>query len=415
MSISGFGTRFSAAALALGGFALAPSVAASDVHFVPADFADLQTAIDVAAAGDTVVILGGGDYEYISIDKPITLVGSASQPPLLRISPLGAPVCDDGTPAVTISNPGGTVNLVGVDIGGGQLGSLAEPCFWLPGAMSFSGDSDLAVLHSSVIAPEWLEYDGWAPAYSNAVSVGGAGTFLVSDSVIRGHDHKMLGAWCDQKLDKGPSGTILGTERQAVLLDSHLEGGGSLQEAWYSNTCQGWGFLPTACSEFLEGAGGPGLIGGSALLANSEILAGPAATVVFLEGYPEPAGFPCVFENSPAYLNGTATSIDTGATLSGSGAIVEFSDWSVRWDVSAESKLLIGPALITPQQAGAAGQLFVDPAGLVMLPIDGVGPGQRSFQINGLRDDLLGKLIAVQIYSPEQGFSRPVIAALQPF
>ncbi|GJM20815.1 MAG: hypothetical protein DHS20C15_07300 [Planctomycetota bacterium] len=382
---------------------------------MPTDFAALQDAIDAAAPGDTIVI-DGGEHEYLRIDKPLTLVGRATNTPFLK-SRAGGPVGPGiipQEPALSIEDTEGLVTLIGVRVGGASSAQILANSTT---TLMATGPGDLRVLHSTVRALDWLDGSEFAPANGALFAGFGLHTLTVVDSTILGTPHLAEGGlYCYSNLHDGSS--ALGAfelEQPMVLLDTHVAGGASYDDAFYGDGCHSiTSFVPTSCDDITKGLGGTGVAStGEVWMAGSSALGGRGARL-FWTGRDAPAGFPCEKSQGPAFAVAGTLDLDTGAQLHGTGALVEGRLFTLEWQVAANSVLLAGPALVNPQARAGSTPLFVDPDQLRMKPLEGAGAGSLSILVPSLSDEMLGQVMAFQIFTPGVGLSRPLIAAMQP-
>jgi len=234
-------------------------------------------------------------------------------------------------------------------------------------------------------------------------------TFLAVDAEIQASDNRRSSTLqCGPETDNARAGLDVTAER-VTLLDSTLLGGDGYQTPMFH--MQGC-YQPASCDELSGGVGGAGCrSAGNVHVANVLSLGGKGTVA----GYSpvNPPGFPCFLPDGEAYEVQATVTLGGGATLTGSGPAVENTGWSLHWFVEAPSILAIGPALLEPVQH-SAGLLFMDPDKLILRPVTNIGPGSKTFVIGDLDEHLYGQVLGFQLYSPQQGLSRPVLAAVQP-
>ena len=384
------------ATLATAALLLAAPALVAQIH-VPGDFDDLQEAIDAAQYGDVIVVTGG-DYGPFVIDKPLTLVGSASDRPVLRtystmeFQSQPEPSFDG---PVTLAGPGaGTVTIAGFDIGGDEL-------FWeyqqAPPAIRGGGFDALHVLHCDVAAPAWTNYGNPNAAPGIEVDLP---YLLVRDSRVVGGKAGWNGGFDSNTLMPGDAG--IESTGDVELFDAHVIGGEG-----YDNTYDNY-FLPTECSQVNDGKGGTGVVTpGTLRAARSVIEGGPGAEVKVDDG-PGVGAFLCQKEDGEVMEVGAYVELDD--SLQGSGALVPNSTWTLRSDSASTSSalLLVSVEPVAPQ-ATFAGALYMPPTELWTVPI-ATGGAVLTVPV---RDDpgLLGATVVIQRYDLSEGtLSRPVHA-----
>lgn len=235
--------------------ALFPSVALAQIH-VPGDFAEVQDAIDAASPGD-VIVVHGGTFASITIDKPLTLLGSPA--PLFEPTSSGSGYLSP----IRLAGPGsGEVVLSNVRTDGIAVGlshSLTTA------GIGGGGFDELHVYDSDIRSPQWCCLTGLAagqPGISVSVPF-----VLVERSTVLGSAFGSDGTlgfsgWPGPPGIQVSSGTV-------VVLDSTVRGGDSSPE-FYHPTLNCGGFCP-------DGSGGPGVVADVLYSSDSALLGGAAA------------------------------------------------------------------------------------------------------------------------------------------
>ncbi len=138
-----------AACVALAAALVAPAARASDLYRVPSQVPHLQQAIDLASAGDRIVV-DGGTWGPIVIDEPVRIVGVVGNRPTIR----GPVPGETGAAAVTLAGPGvGLVVLGNVEIGGEVDGTFFGSAH---AGIAGGGFDELLVVGSTVEAGAWV-------------------------------------------------------------------------------------------------------------------------------------------------------------------------------------------------------------------------------------------------------------------
>lgn len=365
---------------------------------VPQDHASIQGAIDAASAGD-VILVNGGDHGPFVIDKPLTLIGSASDRPVLRtysvmeFQSLPAPSFD---PPVTLAGPGfGVVTLAGFEIGGDEL-------FWeyqdSAPAIGGGGFDGLRVLHCEVAAPEWSNLGN--PFFSPGIDVDVA-HLLVRDSSVVGGKAGFNGGYWMPTLPSGGAG-ILSTG-DVDLFDSHVRGGEGFDNVYDHAVLSG----PGVCEDISDGEGGPGVSTPGVLrVSGSTIEGGPGADVYVDKD--DVTTFLCQRPDGAPLDVGQMLALDE--SLSGDGPLVPLTHWTLS-SISASSTeafLVLSLAPSAPV-ATSVGPLYMPIDALFLLPV-ATGETSLSFPV---RDDpaLLGATVVIQRYDlSDAALSRPVHA-----
>ncbi len=381
---------------ALLGLALLPWLsqpAWSGIIQVPLHYAQLQDAIDAAAPGD-VILIQGGTYENVVIDKPIFLAGHATDRPLFT------PLEWDGsqpfttTSALTLAGPGqGAVTLSGIDFGG-VIGSVFaqvnDP------AIIGGGFDELRLLHCDVHAPTWVDpQPGDVRLPVSAVDVD-VSWLVIEDSVVRGTEGFALTTWSDDTLAGGEP--CVASTGDVCVVDSDLRGLDGLISPLLSPGLN--------CSK-AGGVGGAGVKSPGTLYQADSLIVGGSGAMAFLASSGD---LICDQPDGPA-ANVGAQIDGLGSALTSSGPAVSGSLWTLSFEADDDSVLLVSASPSLPISVGAPGLLFMDPAKFLVFPVTGVGTVALDVEITASHGSV-GRPVVCQVYSPSLGLSRPVFASI---
>jgi hypothetical protein len=354
----------------------APSLEA-DVLEVPDDYADPQTAIDNASPGDTIII-HGGTWPPITIDKPLSLVGAPS--PTIEAESPGALV----VAPITLDGPGsGVVTLSRITVGGTAIGAISSQN--APGIRG-GGFLELHVYDSEIHAPEWCCLTG--------LGVGEAGIdvavpfILVERSMVTGArtdtDTTQLTGGVDGGRGIAGPGTL-------VVLDSTVLGGDS-----------GFFCFPSASCDFgcPGGRGGAGIQGPTLYHAGSTIEGGAGAF------WKDDFGVLCC-----QYDNGPATAVGTEVAMANElvgKRVVLGKRYTLHATAPGPSAFLLSSFDVDPPTSTGFGELFL--GGTVFLESVAT-PGDIEIDFPLLLE-MTGREVGFQLLDPTGGLSRPVSSAL---
>lgn len=221
------------------------------VH-VPGDYASVQQAIDGSPPRSRILV-HGGIYPSIVIDKPLTIVGDPA--PLFVIDDAAIGVA----PApIRLAGPGaGTVvlcNLVTGGYVGGPYLSATES------GVAGGGFSELQIYDCEIVAPDWIPYEGLGigvPGMDVTVDALLVSGSTVAASNTEDSEYPLFG------LPPGAPG-LRSTGPITIVLNSKIVGGGS-------DPIQGLAECPGG------GSGGPGIEAKTLYHANSNIQGGTGA------------------------------------------------------------------------------------------------------------------------------------------
>jgi hypothetical protein len=384
-------------------------ILASPVHadqiLVPQDWADLQVAIDKAAPGDVIVITGG-IHAPVVVKKSLTLVGSHASRPFVRVANPGEELSfPDQGPAILLAGSGsGVVTLANLDLGGTTDGSY----FGVAGeAIAGGGFDELRVMHCTLTAPTWffptgvgfapdaveLEADVEHLLLSDSVVVGGEGTYDFPPT--QPFDIPVGGAGVD-----APATTV-------TVVDSTVRGGGGLDMVFNIVF-----YCPSDCDDVDFGEGGPAVTALAVHHAGSLLAGGEGATVHCAS----PTGamtLICTRASGPA-VSGASSVVALPGTLFGSGDLVTGSYWTLTWSSPSPTVFLVfSPTPMAPLDLGPKGLLFMDPDVMLIEALPGGALQSASFFIPA-DATFYGVPLAIQVYDPATGLTRPVFGAFTP-
>lgn len=352
---------------------------------VPGTHDTIPEALDAAAPGDTVLVLGG-DHGPFTVTEPVTLLAR----PQASVDNDG-----EGFPSIQLLGDGGRATLIGFDVGGSGFS---------PGpSLRATGFDDVALIDCDVasrfVFAKLGQWDGGSGLLADV------GHLLLSDTRVTGGDaaSPFVVFVGDEVRPGGPAVELLGAT-QLTAIDSTLEGG-----AGGSTTT----VVAFDCDSPDGGLGGPGVVGGGARYAsNTSFVGGPGAEIFGEVPSVTDGGPVCTFPDGAPFLG--EAPLDLGVDLVGSGALAVGGEWTLGWQATAPSVLLIvSPLPSAPIVVPGAGVLYasLEAASITSLPGAGI------FFLSGpVPDDpaLIGVLATFQLYDPFEGLSRPVIEPFAP-
>jgi len=370
---------------------LLSSVALAQIH-VPGDFADLQDAIDAASPGD-VIVVHGGTFQAITIDKALTLLGSP--PPLLEPTPNGSGYLAP----ITLAGPGsGEVVLSRIRTGGTAVGFTQS--FNTAGILG-GGFDELHLYDCDVHSPEWCCLTGLGtgqPGVSVTVPFVLVERSSVTGSATNIDDTMMTSGWPGPPGIDAPSSTV-------VVLDSSVRGGASAEFTFPSFDCGG------SCP---NGSGGAGVVADVLYYSDSALDGGAAAR------WRDPMGNTCCssgtvgapFVANTVNLLGNALDAD-GPPRLGSTYVLHVASGTGSRATSAHP----GPAAVlkmsngidAPVNVGGLGALFLSgaPVSLGVVPAFGDVGVPLPLDLT-----LYGREVAFQLLGRPSGYSRPLSGVL---
>lgn len=358
----------------------------STLHHVPGDFASVQDAIDAAAPGDRIVV-HGGTYDSITIDRPLTIVGDPTPLFVNGDASLGATAL---APIRLQGSGAGRVVLCDVAVGGTVNGFLFS---FQEGGIAGGGFDELSLFGCSVVAPAWVGLTGiaeGAPGIDVTLPA-----LLVADSTVTGS--LSTNDDCYGSGPPGPPG-IRAPGATTILLDSSITGGGSRE------IC-GLGFCPGG------GAGGAGIETQTVLRANSTVTGGTGALYYDSPIFTVPCG---QAPDGPALIVAEEHVLPSGLT-SPSGPPRAGGTWTLAWNPGASATLLVTREReLQPLSLALLGWYFLDSAPttpwLWGLPEQ---PGTRSLYVPA-GESSIGLTLTAQLLDLASGLSRPVCVCVRP-
>jgi len=268
-----------------------PSFAQAQTFEVPGDYADLQVALDAVPAGATILV-HGGNWETLRIEKPVTLVGDSFA------TLWGGGDGPENTAPITLDGPGaGSVVLRSLSIGAGAYSpfySTTEP------AIQGGGFDALFVHDSQVDAPIWqFVYNTIRPggdAIRTTVPL-----LWIEESTVRGGD--TVADQTDEHTQGFHAGHGIIASGTVVLIDSNVQGGrGEFTIVHQDPACGG------ACP---DGDGGNGIECDVLLRAGSSVSGG------FPSSWQDPTGnVCCVGSPGIAIVANSVSTIPTASVTS---------------------------------------------------------------------------------------------------
>jgi nitrous oxidase accessory protein NosD len=120
------------AAIGALGLAAVPAAHAASVIVVPTNKPTIQSAVDAAGPGDTILVLSGTFTEQVTIDKSLTIVGAGAQATTIQAPAVLAPRVIGAAPGranIVEVYGGATVTMRGL----GVSGPAGTSCFGLAG------------------------------------------------------------------------------------------------------------------------------------------------------------------------------------------------------------------------------------------------------------------------------------------
>ncbi len=379
---------------------LSSALCAGEIH-VPGDFPNVQSTIDAASPGDTILVHLSTTGPLV-IDKPLTIVGD----PLLSLFdgwPLFGGNCLAGTwqnPVTLAGSGSGTVILVNVV----REASGVFDCFQQPAVIVGGGFSELHILDSKIHAPDsGISGSGFG---SPAIDVDVPLLLVVNSDVKGGNDDVDA---CVSPFSTVPvlgHAGIKNPQGAVVVLDSKVEGGNG------GFACFTWPDCHVPSTVLGLGVGGTGVVAQDLFTANSTVAGGDGSTLLVDIG-----GGNLVACNE--YPDGADAEVGQLVPLSGflegSSIMPIGAPYDLTYAASGPlAALFVALAPSVPYLTAGAGWAFLDPSSLQSLGLVPVGgPHTLTFSIP-FEPLLVGLEPAFQLLDVGPGLSRPVTSLILP-
>ena len=353
--------------------------------YVPGDFYDVQSAIDGAQPGDTIVIQGG-TWGPLVVDKPLHLMGD----PTTTIYGGGTPPLFESP--ITLAGPGfGTVVLSRIEVGGWILAHQYQNS---AAGVSGTGFSELLVYDSTIHGPYW---GSWGSLSLGASGIDVTCPFvLVERCDVRASASKSNAVKSSTAPDGAPGINVNGT---VALFDSLVWGGDS------GPYCYGGFSCPSPCPGSLGGRGGNGVVCSELFHSNNAIQGGTGALwacwsspfVCDIGCCSAAGGIPVV----------TTHKVVLGNDLRGSGPMILGDPYTLTWTTPGPVAVLyMSLGINTPWPYSGAGYVFIDQGTLLSW---GVMPSPGSLTATIPANlAFVGYSVAFQLLDATGQVSRPV-------
>lgn len=365
---------------------------------VPGDYDELQAAIDQALPGDTIVV-HGGVFDPVTIDKPLTIVGEPR--PTIRFDVTTSP--GEFRPAhLRLEGDGtGIVVLRNLQIGPGDLRFSqvnVDPAITATGFEELHvHDCDVQAAYFFVPAGDCC-FDGKAALSTDIPQV------FVSHSILRASPSDS--GVCDYLPSPAEAG-IEAAGSTVVLLDSTVVGGG-----------QAYFCTPESCFDpsVVEGTYlAPGVVAAALFQAGASISGGS----VGFWGYQVNAPYGQIFECGSGLQ---AAALSVGQDVSLPNKVQAFTDlslgqqWVLFWSASGSfSTLLLSTDALSPPVLTTTGWLFLDMQGaLPPRTVFGAGIHEFRFTPPATALGLIGVEVFAQVFDGGVGMSDPVADCIGP-
>ena len=370
--------------------AAGPVHAAGEIH-VPGDYLDPQAAINAALPGDLIVV-HGGTWRSITIDKPLHLLGDPA--PLFEGMLQGTFSLDYVSP-LTLAGPGsGVVTLSNIKTGG-SIGGIASH---VGSGVTGGGFDELHIFDSVLRGNAWTAVTDPAPG-APGLSVSVPFVLIERSTVEASASLEVTGL--------GGAESVAGIQASSstvVVLDSTVKGGTG--GPWYMHPswgpCSGFG----SCTPCAIGVGGAGIKCHTLHHAGSTIIGGKGA-----DWYDDTWAYCTTLPDGPAVS--AVVEVPLSNNLVGTDKMKLGSTYGLLWTTPGPSAWLffslgVGP----PLQIPGLGLGYLDLGSAVSLGVH-AAPGAATFAIPST-PALLGQTVAFQAFDPTAGvITRPVAGTLQ--
>jgi hypothetical protein len=394
--VSGSATRLCRLLLMLVLTPAALAAPVAEVIRVPEDHAILQDAIDAAAPGDVIAITGGL-HDGVTIDKALSLVGSASDRPSIRRG-IGAGF-QEATPSITLSDAGRVV-LAGLEIDPAVGGTWSNN----PGAIAGSA-AELLILHCEIGA--YAQPTGYM---LSTPAIGGFfGRMLIVDSVVVGgklhYDGPTPSIYAG---DKGGAAVSTWGGTKLTVLDATIQGADADNVVVHGDDWH--------CGD-PGGDSGPAVLGAPELFSSNAVLASGAGATAFVHHAPPwfgPYDEICPLPVPPPLDVASQWEWDASPLAISAGGLVGGQTFSVSFGGLGPLLLLTGPPDLSAPAIGTSGALLLAPGELMIAELDVPAPVTRDVVLGPFEDFQWGQILGLQLYSPATGLTRPAFAAVLP-
>lgn len=371
-------------------------------------FTDLQTAIGVATSND-VIVVEGGCYRGVVIDKPLTIVGSGTirRKTVSCSHPFHGSGLDDGCfgvacPALDVTTSSGIVTLAGFAIEGQWDASFAHSN--AEATIRVAGATQLRIYDCTVTGPIGFSATGTAITTTAAIEAPGS-VVTIARSQITGGEHVLDGTlmnstyWLNLVAVDGPPAIV--AHHVNVLEDSSVIGG---TQGDYQLLPGDWACPPPWPSGVNPnfGKGGPAIVADT-VYSLGFVAGGNGSQIV-----DNCLGAGVIHNRQPAGPDVIATSYyPLSIGLVASGPMTLGDSWSLL-GVGSGGYIVIGVPSSLPSPAGAPGLLWVVPPFLPFI--------QGNAWSTTVPNDpaLLGVQIGAQWMSGSNILSPPVFQVIEP-
>jgi hypothetical protein len=372
---------------------LLPARPAADVLHVPGDYLNPQAAIDAAMPGD-VVVIHGGTWTTLRLDKPLTLIGDPA--PVLLPQQKGFLLV---SPLVLAGSGRGEVVVANIEFGGA---AVDDSVTYLEPAISGDGFRELYVYDSKVVAPVWMPWVPSGIAYGESGIRTSVPFVLVERSLVQASKSNSDTTPVTFDFDGVPAIDAPGT---VVVLDSTILGGDAGEYCMIPGPGCG------SCCSGSYGQGGPGIVCSELFHSGSEILGGKGATWFGASGFSSCAVVCSVSDSGLPFGVGSEVSLPSDLAASGPFQLGE--PLTLTWSTTGPSQLFFSFGAEPPLPVPGLGWIFLDVKKTVPLGVLPATTGASSVAIPA-EPALAGIPAAFQLFDFEGILGRPVSGVLMP-